>query len=154
MFNTKAFSLVELLIIILLLSITSAIVIPYAAGVVESQSQAAARIIATDLEYARMQAIASCKDVTVIFNRSEKTYSLSYQSGLLIHPITKKDYIVNLSAEHSLDEVRITSTFLSDTVKFDPTGAAIPDGKVTLQAGNEQYYVEVEGSTGNILVSN
>lgn len=151
--RAKGYSLVEIMIVILLLSITAAIVVPYASGITESQAQAAARIIASDLEYAAQQAIASCQEVTVKFDRNAKTYSLSYQSGLLIHPITKNEYVVDLGEGHGFKEVRIISAFSTDSIVFDPVGTVDPGGKVVLRAGSQEYWVEVDQATGTVFTS-
>ena len=147
------FTLAELLIVIMFLVIGSAVVIPYASGISESQSQAAARIIATDLEYAHELAIASCQDVIVQFDCPNKTYSLSYQSGVVNHPITKKEYIVDMNTDHSLNEVIISTGFYGDSITFDSTGAVDDDEKITLTSGSQVYYVEIDGASGNIVVN-
>ncbi len=150
-----AFTLVELLVVVVILSIAAAMVVPYAIGTSEMSCQAAARRLMADLEYAQSQAIVTQTPVTVTFDGSANSYTIANQSGTLIHPITKKDYVVDFDIEETFKGVTISFvSFDSGTaVSFDALGAPSFGGTVDLAAGSWTYRVMVAAVTGRISVS-
>jgi MSHA pilin protein MshC len=153
--NLPAFTLIELVVVLVLLGIVTAMVIPEMAGGASMQAQGAARVLSGDLEYAQSQAVTSQSNVTVTFNKSANSYTLSNQSGTLVHPITKGAYVVKLG-QGPYGSVKIASmTFPSagTSIVFDSLGTPTPDGSVTLTAGASSYVVTVAPATGRVTVT-
>lgn len=152
--SRRAFTLIELIVVVVLLGIAAVMIIPETAGGASMQAQGAARVLAGDLEYAQNQAITSQLNVTVTFNKTGNSYTVSNQSGTLVHPITKKAYVVKLG-QGTYQSVKIASmTFpnAGTTVVFDPLGTPTPDGGITLTAGASSYVVTIAPATGRITV--
>lgn len=143
----------ELLIVVLILSISAAVVIPYATGMNESAALAASRMVAADLQYAQESAIATGQEVTVLFDLEDKSYTLSSQSGTLIHPITKKAYEIHLASQQGMSSMRIVSAFgAARSIRFDPTGMPSEGGQVVVQSAGRQYAVSVDASSAIVTV--
>ena len=149
------FTLVELIVVIVIIAIVAAVVVPYAVGTSGLQARSAARIVMSDLEYAQNQAIVSQADITVSFSTAGNSYTVSNESGPLIHPITKQAYTVDFDTQNGLERVSVSSaSFGGDAeVTFSPLGAPSTNGTVTLVAGAHTYLVEVAPITGRVSVT-
>jgi len=150
-----AFTLVEILVVIIILAISAAIIIPYAVGTSSSQARAAARMVMSDLEYAQNEAIVTQSPITVTFDISGNSYTVSNESGPLIHPITKKAYAVDFDTISGFENVSISSANFDGaaTVTFDAIGAPNSGGTIVVSAGNHCYSITVAPVTGKITVS-
>lgn len=150
------FTLVELLVVMVLLGIIAAMVVPMVASSSEGQSLAAARTVATDLQYAQNYAI-TCRDpVTVAFNPGNDSYDLrGNTSGLLEHPMTKSVYAVAFDAKSGMDNADLMAAAFgtSQSVRFDELGSPNEGGFVTIGGGSQTWYVIVTAVTGAVRVS-
>jgi Tfp pilus assembly protein FimT len=146
---------VELIVVVVILAIAAAAVVPYAVGTSSMSCQAAARRLMADLEYAQNQAIVTQSATKVTFDSSANSYTVANQSGTLIHPITKKDYIVDFDTEDTFKGITISSLAFGseDEVSFSALGAPSQGGSVDLAAGSHSYRVTVAPVTGRVSVS-
>lgn len=149
--RTGAFTLAELIVVIVILAIAAAIVVPQLGDTKKFQAMSAARVLSGDLEYARDMAITSQSPVTATFVLPG-SYTLSNASGPLIHPMTKQAYTVSFPALDGFDQVSIVSASFGGAaaVTFDVTGAPDQDGLVRVQAGSFPYTVQVYRATGRV----
>jgi type II secretion system protein H len=149
------FTLWELMVVVAVAGIMAAVVVPVMMDSTDIQAVTAARRIATDLQYAQNEAISSQTDVTLTFDAWNESYQLSNASGLLIHPMTKKDFTIDFEAESGFDQVDIVSASFggSASVTFDPIGAPSSGGTVTIQAGPHLVELSVAGVTGLVTVT-
>ena len=150
----RAFTLIEVAIVIVVLAILAAVVVPIAMSASSVQVVGAGRMIASDLQYAQTQAIATQTPVTVSFDLAAESYALSNASGDLFHPITNNGYFVDFSADGRFDEVDIVSADFGGmaSVTFDELGAPDAGGGIQLQAGPDVLTVDVATATGTITV--
>lgn len=155
---SAGFTLVEVIVVVVLLSIAAAVVVPQALDTSDLQAMSAARMIASDLEYARDLAITSTDRVTVTFAPSTETYQLTNTSGAIVHPITKAaSYAVDFRTTKGFERVDLVSANFDGAVSvvFDETGAptSINQGIVTVQAGSVSYQIRVDAGTGRVSVN-
>jgi Tfp pilus assembly protein FimT len=147
---------VELLVVMVVLAIVAAMVVPMMANSAQSEVLAAARTVATDLQYAQNYAI-TCRDpVTVAFNRTNDSYDLrGNQSGLLSHPMTKSGYTVAFDARSGFDHADLVDARFgtSQSVTFDELGSPNESGYVIVGGGTQNWYVIVTAVTGSVRVS-
>ena len=150
-----AFSLAELIVVIVILSILAAVAIPMAVGTSSTKVKASARLVMSDLEYAQNLAITTQTDITVTFNASGNSYTVSNASGSVIHPITKKTYTVDFDTTAGLSGVSLTSAGFggNPAVVFGALGAPDASGTVSLTAGSVSYQVTVAPITGRVTVA-
>ena len=148
----SAFSLAELIMVVAILAITAAIVIPGLRDTDKFQAMSAARMITSDIEYARDTAITMQTPVTVTFNVLGKSYTLSNASGTLVHPMTKKAYTVAFASQSGFGAVGLVSASFggAPAVTFDVTGAPNQEGTVQVQAGSFPYTIQVYRATGRV----
>lgn len=153
--SAGGFTLIEMLVVLLILAIAAVMVIPYAVGTAGFQAIAAARMLAADLQYAQNTAITSQAPITITFDVSGESYTLSNASGPLIHPMTKADYVVNFASQGEFGELDIVSASFASmaAVTFDILGAPDNEGTVILQAGNHVYRVTVSAAIGKVTVT-
>lgn len=141
--------------VVVILAIAGAMVVPIISGMGTMEAMSAARIISTDLEYAQNVAITSQTPVTAQFDLVADSYRLSNASGLLKHPMTHADYLVDLRSQSDFDRLDIVSASFGGgpSVTFDELGSPDNGGLVTVQGGPDIYRIEVSPVTGTIKVS-
>jgi len=135
------------------MAILAAVVLPTISNISGLQATSAARILAADLQYAQNVAITHQQSVTVTFNVSTESYSLSNTSGALVHPITKEAYTVGFGADKDFKNLDIVSaSFTGAAVTFDSLGVPDNSGTVKIQAGTSKYDITVAPATGKVTV--
>ncbi len=149
------YTLAEVLVVVMILSIAAAMVIPNVISTSDMQAVGAARIIAADLQYAQSVAITTQVPVTVEFDPASESYSLRNASGLLIHPMNKTGYTIRFSSLNGYDRLDVTSASFGGTasVTFDEMGSANNSGTVVVQAGAHVYRIAVAPATGKVTVT-
>ncbi len=154
----KGFTLIEMLIVVVILSIAAMAAIPMFSSGADMQIRSAANMIASDLEYARSMAISRGQNYSVVFNDTTESYSIKDQTGTVInHPVKKGfPYTINFKTDSRLSKVNISSTNLTgDTVTFEPIGSPVGltvEGTISLSAGSITATVNVEPVTGFITI--
>ena len=160
----EAFSMVELLVVMIIISIGAMLVVPMIGSASSMQISSAANMIAADLEYAKGIAIGRGQNFSVVFDTSSESYQIKDQNGDTIsHPVKKGfDYIVDFANESRLEKVNISTADFdgTPTIKFDYLGCPyngsngpLNSGVVTLTAGETSITIDVEPITGFISVS-
>ena len=158
-----AFTLIELIIVVVIISIAALTAIPMMSSAAGMQIRSAANMITADLEYAKSMAISRAQNFSVVFDAGAETYRIEDQYGnVLPHPVKKGfDYIIDFQNDGRLDKVDIVSVNFDTTseVKFDYLGSPyngndnpLNNGVVNLQAGGTTTTVTVEPVTGFISV--
>ncbi|MEO6434396.1 MAG: type II secretion system protein, partial [Tepidisphaeraceae bacterium] len=135
---SRGFTLVEILAVVVILGIASAVIIPNIGTRDDMRAAAASRVLVADLIYAQNQAITSGRRVYVKFDVANNRYSLcsAVASGgdtLLVHPLTQSSYIQQFGATApGWEAVAIQSSVLNGvdpayrpafTVAFDEIGS-------------------------------
>ncbi len=161
----RAFSLIELIAVILVIGILSAIAVPTMGSLKTTRSAAAARRILRDLSYARERAIATGCRTWVVFSVATNTYSvLAEPKGnpgrsnavTMTDPATGNNYVASLNTSEYSGISLVSASFDSAAeIGFDWTGkplnsSASPlaaQGVVTLTASKT---VTVAPNTGFI----
>jgi prepilin-type N-terminal cleavage/methylation domain-containing protein len=105
------FTLIEILVVLVILGIASAVIVPQIGRRDDLTASAATRMVMADLIYAQNKAIAMQSRHGVVFDTATKSYQL-YQftpvSGTsnftltpVTHPITKQPYVVQFKSTAS-----------------------------------------------------
>ncbi len=149
-FNRRcAFSIFELVIVLLIMSILAAVAVPmFFDSLLFHRVESAARRVKADLELARTQARLTSASQSITFTNS--TYMLSNTTSL-DKPGTV--YTVDLSKQpYSLDSATANFSNLA-TVSFDGYGTPSSGGTVVLNAKSHQCTVTVEATTGYVTIT-
>jgi type II secretory pathway pseudopilin PulG len=158
--------LVELLIVMMILAIISAVAIPMVSSTDDHQCQAAARTLISDLELAQSTALARQASVAVVFSDDRQSYKvvladgqdLDNYAGLVAmeHPLMPgHSYEVNLAADLQLPKVHVDAvSFGGDPyVIYNTFASPAFGGSVVLTAGGASLSVAVESITGQVSVN-
>jgi prepilin-type N-terminal cleavage/methylation domain-containing protein len=173
------FTLVEILTVLVIIGIASAVVVPQLGTRDDIKVAAAARTLTADLIYAQNLAISQQKYIYIRFdttNNNYKVLSVANSSGdtVMSHPITQLSYVQQFgSGSKSLESVSIQSvdfdgvdSTIADefTLAFDEMGAPyafcydvnnqsdLKNGVIVLKSGGFTTTVTVQPYTGEILV--
>ncbi len=154
-----AFTLIEIIVVVIILSIAALIAIPVFSGAAEMQLSAAADKLAADMEYAKSLAVTTQRNHKVVFDTDADSYDIwGFDSGtgtwsIVTDPVKKNDFRVVYSQEGRLSRVGISSaTFSDNTVQFNYTGEPAEGGSVVLDASGSTMTVHVESGTGYISI--
>ena len=171
----RAFTLVEILMVVLILAITSAIIVPQIGSRDDLKAAAAARVMMADMIWAQNRAITTQQKQFVIF--TGQSYSLYYMdSSSTLHqstnPVTQLPYTTSFGVKNTpLTDVSIgTGSFAAQpSLCFDEMGVpygydgAVPydgtnpaqmtsAGTIQLTCGVQKLTVTIEGYTGETSV--
>lgn len=161
----RGFTLVEVIIVVVILSIAAMMAIPMMSSAGSVQIRSAADAIAADLEYAKSMAISRQRMYSVVFDTSSESYQIQDDTGTVIkHPVKRGfDYIIDFKNDNRMKKVDIFSVNFDSTaaIKFDYLGSPydgsgnpLNSGNITLQADGSTVTITVEPVTGFISISN
>ena len=164
----SGFTIIEVLLVVMIISIAAMMVLPMFSSADSMQLRSAANMIAADLEYAKSMAITRGQKFSVVFDETTDSYRIKDQDGVVIaHPVKKGfSYVINLQDER-LDKVDIADADFdpdsSNTITFDYLGSPysgtgtnpLNSGVITLQAKGTGVAISVgiEPVTGFISIS-
>jgi len=144
-----AYSLVELVMILVVLAIMWAIAAPrYGNAMSRYRVEAAARRIASDFALARAQAKQTSTNVVVVFDTTNNAYSMN---GVQSLDHTSNTYNVNLSAD-PYDATLATVPFTNNQVTFNAYGGSDQSGQLVVQSGGYQRTITLEATSGKATV--
>jgi prepilin-type N-terminal cleavage/methylation domain-containing protein len=158
---SRAYTLVELLIVITILGIAAAMVVPSMGSTDVLRVQGAIRTLVADIAEAQSDAIAFQKGRAIVFFPDEHRYIVAEVNGPMI------DIVLDKLVERRLNidlfgYTRITGlTFENDMLVFDEMGGPVtapqssnpaPEGWVELTGTHDTYRVIVEAYTGRTMV--
>lgn len=148
--SRNAFTLVELIIVVMLLGIMAAVAVPRLIDSISyHRAEAAARRIKLDMEFARRRARMSSADRSIQFDPAGESYTIT-GAAHLDHPASA--YEVRLD-EDPYQAVIVSADFGGDAVlTFDGYGSADTAGSVVVQAGPYQKTVTVDPETGKATI--
>ena len=166
----SAFTLIEILAVVVIMGIASAIIVPQLSNRNDMRCAAAARALMADLLYAQNRSIALQVRHYVQFNTATNTYQIMADSGtgspgsVITHPVNGSPYTVTLG-NGSLANVTLGTVNFDNntTIAFDSVGIpyswsasngtlALNSGTVVMQAGTNKLTVSVGAYSGEITV--
>jgi len=168
----RAFTLVEILTVVVILGIASAIVVPQLGSRDDLRAASATRQVMADLIYAQSRAISTQHKHYIEFAGNQYTISSrpddSSSLTTITHPITKEPYVQTVGVANTpLEKVKINSINFASTswVCFDEFGAPFtydPNtntlttmssiGTIEIGCGTEKLTISVEPYTGDTNV--
>ncbi len=164
--HNKAFTLIEMLIVIAILAIIAMVVIPQMSAASSAQLDAASGIIASDLEYAKSLSISTQQWHSVVFDESSESYQIQDSDGNVV-PYKMNPtgyYVVDFSNDSRLSMVDLYTADFDDSsaITFDYLGSPysgigtsnpMASGNVTLKVKDIETHITVEPVTGYIRIN-
>jgi len=169
----RGFTLVEILVVVVILGIASAVIVPRIGNSNDLKAAAAARLVMADLIYAQNRAIAMQQMHYVKFDLgTTKSYKIltkfTSPETIVTHPVTKNNYVVTFGTNGTpgLQNCTLESTTAFDsqvTVAFDElgqpysvngTGTAtiMTSGQVKVGCGTYTLTITIEPYTGELTI--
>ena len=162
----NAFTFIELIVVMVILSIAALLAIPMISSAADVQLRSAANMIAADLDYAKSMAISTQQNYSVVFDPANEKYEVQDATGTAIdHPLKPgSPFVVDLQSDSRLSRVDIVSAVFDPdsqlAVKFDylgspynGSGTALNSGQIKLQAGTFSMTITVVPMTGYVTVA-
>ncbi len=148
--NRSGFSLIEMVTVVLIIGILSAVAVPKIYDSMDSyRLKLAAETIAADLKYARQQAISRSQSITVTFDLVNESYTIS-EIPDRNHP--DRAYAVSLTDSASPADIVSVSPTPATAITFNQYGIPASEATVTLDVGGTQKSVIVHASSGRISI--
>lgn len=142
----RAFSLIELVLVIAIISVMAAVALPrFAAAAWRYRADSAARRIIADLDFARARASARSATVSVKFDDKTHTYTLI---GVADIDRAADGYTVVLGEEPYRASIVSVDIAGGRQIDFDGFGKPAAGGKIVIAAGQTQRTVTLDPSTG------
>ena len=144
----RAFSLMELVVVLAIIAIAAAIAAPrYANAIARYRAETAARRVAADLAYARALAQQTSSNQTVAFDPATDVYTLA---GVDDPDRPGQPYPVALAGRPYHADLAAASFGGAKSVTFDGFGTPSVGGTVTVRVGDYVYTLTVEAETGTV----
>lgn len=167
--NRRAFTLVEILVVLVIIGISAAMIIPSIGSRDDLNTAAMARVVMADLIYAQNRAVSLQRTVYVRFDPDNQRYEVldAIDPAVVItHPVEKTPFQVRLGAQRG-DDLRYVTLAAADfdgnrVLAFDELGAPVsynPDagtatpmvaGRVELRSNDYALTVRVEPYSGEL----
>lgn len=148
MLKPRAFSLIELVCVIAIIAVVSAIALPHWASAVQDQRMnLALRRIAADLALAQSRANYGSASVTVAFSPSTSSYQIV---GMPDPDRPGQTYTVSLAAD-PYDLTLSSASFAGGPkLSFDGYGTPVAGGTIVLGQGATTHTLTVDGTSGRV----
>jgi prepilin-type N-terminal cleavage/methylation domain-containing protein len=164
--SRRGFTLIEILSVVVILGIASAIIVPQLGSRDDLRAAAAARALMGDLLYAQSRSIALGKMHYVQFgsNQYQVLDSMS-PANVINNPVTQIPYTMTVGTGNLTNvSVRTANFDGNNTLAFDSMGVpyswsssagpvALSSGTVTFKAGNNTKTITVSPYSGQIKIN-
>src|SRR3954454_14735391 len=117
--RSHGFTLIEILVVVVILGIVSAIIVPQINSRDDLKASSAARALTADLIYAQNLAITRQQMIYVKFDAAAETYKVVDSvspENVLTHPVLLSPFLVSLGANATTPQLR---TVMIGTASFD-----------------------------------
>lgn len=161
--SARAFTLVELLIVITVLGIATAMVIPSMGSVGVLRVQAAVRTIVADVTQVQSEALAYQQGRAIVFDLESNSWSVVEVAGGELNPESDTLWTTAIKGKDFGDSRISAADFDGDsTLIFDEMGAPVDapqstnsaaTGTLTVTGSGQTFRITVEAYTGRVVVS-
>ncbi|MEX2216450.1 MAG: prepilin-type N-terminal cleavage/methylation domain-containing protein [Phycisphaeraceae bacterium] len=159
--KTRAFTLIEVLVVVAIVGIAGAIVVPSMISAGTMGVQAAGRMIISDLLIAQNDAVARQRPRRVVFDQDNERYWLTDETGTMIGVNWKRgdatagNYILDFRTDDRFQGVVIENVdFGGDqTIEFDALGGPDSGGSVDVVFKQFRYRINVATMTGRVTIA-
>lgn len=159
----RAYTLVEMLIVIVILGIAAALVVPQMGSTDVLKAEGAVRMIVADISIVQSDAIAMQRRRAIVFNpASPSNYFITAVSGNTINIDIDTLDTRELPLATFGNAVITGTNMANNTLVFDELGSPVtgpqsdtPAGiqTIDIQARNERYRISIEAYTGRVTVT-
>lgn len=148
-----AFTLVELIVVIMIMGIVATVVVPMLSNTQAMQLRANARQIVTELQSAQTASIATRQQYLIEFDRDNNLYQVTPEGEASVsYPLSGRVAIrsVDFNNENNIWFDSMGAP-LANTAE-NPDGLPLVTGSLLLESGGEQMTIAVEPVTGRVSI--
>jgi general secretion pathway protein H len=143
--GSRGVTLLELLIVLMLMALISAVMIPmFGAGVSTTELKVAARQIASGLRLARSQAIAQRTESTLELDLAARRFRVLPDPQ--VHQLPERVELKLFTAQSDIVNEQTGS------IRFFPDGGS-DGGRITVGSGERKFDVDVDWLTGRVAIA-
>jgi type II secretion system protein H len=154
---TRAFTLIEVLVVLTIVGIAAAVVVPHMMDMGTTRIQAAARSIIADILYAQNDAIALQSPRSLVFDLTNNQYELTDDDGATLAAPARSGglYQIDFSSDKRFTGVTLSSAAFDGglALTFDALGSPSAGGQIDLAAGDTRYRISVAAFTGRVTIT-
>jgi len=169
-FNRRAFTLIEILIVVTLMGIAATMLIPNMSNAVSFETEAVVRQVVADLSFAQSDAMAYQSARRVLFAETGTGYRIlaspfDPENDVLYDPISdggSDKYIIDFAADARFRMVSIESVDFdggNNFITYDAIGGPINGentasigGSLIVNGSDGRFQIHVSGFTGRVSV--
>ena len=155
----SAYTLVEVLIVVTIIGIASAVIVPRMLAAGTLGIQAAARMVIADMLIAQNEAIAKQETRKVIFDAATNSYRVTTAGGTTITAPWRTGsqsglFVVDFDTDDRFGGVALENVDFGggQELVFDALGAPTSGGQVELVFRNQRYRISVSEFTGKVTI--
>ena len=159
------YTLIEVLLVIVLMGLASALVVPSLGTTDVLRIQAAVRTIVADINFAQSDALARQRGRAVVFDVLNNSYSIVEVRGATLNPATETISTVKLSNTRKFNDALLVSAPFdsgSNTLVFDELGGPVTapgsstpgnGGTIVVTGSRSRFSIAIEPYTGRVTVT-
>ena len=151
-----AFTLIEVLIVVVIISLASAIVVPHLLEPSSLGTQAAGRAVMADILFAQSDAVAHQKARKVVFDTANDAYRVTddVDNTLAANWKGGAQYVVSFANDLRFQGVALANVDFGGTatLEFDDLGAPMSGGNVQVVGATATYQITVAPLTGRVTI--
>jgi general secretion pathway protein H len=160
----RAYTLIEVLIVIVMLGIASAMVVPNLGSTDALRVQSTVRAIVADINVAQSDALARQQCRAVVFDVPNNKYSIVEVPGTVLDPTANTINVVNLNNQRKFHTSKLLSAVFDggNVLYFDELGGPVTapgsstpgnGGTIVVSGSGEVFTITVEAYTGRVSVT-
>jgi general secretion pathway protein H len=139
----RGLTLIEILIVLAIIAIVSAIAIPIVNGVSNAEMRGAARQLASGLRLARSEAVAQRRETFLVIDMAGRRFKVDRDGRE--YKLPRNVELKLFTAQKDLVDDKVGS------IRFYPDGGS-NGGRITLAAGERKFEVDVDWLTGRVAI--
>jgi len=139
----RGLTLIEILIVLAIIAIVSAIAIPIVNGVSNAEMRSAARQLASGLRLARSEAVAQRRETFLVIDIAGRRFKVDRDGRE--YKLPRNVELKLFTAQKDLVDDKVGS------IRFYPDGGS-NGGRITLAAGERKFEVDVDWLTGRVAI--
>lgn len=160
----RAYTLIEILIVVVLLGIAGALVMPQVGSTDVLRVQSTVRAIVSDINFAQSDALARQQGRAMVFDTVTNTYSIIEVRGVTLDPVNDTILKVDLKNARKFHDSKIESATFDggNTIVFDELGGTVAGpnsttpssgGNIIVTGSGSRFKISVEAYTGRVTVT-
>lgn len=163
-FRSRGYTLIEILIVVTMLGIASALVMPSLKSTDALRIQSTVRAIVADINFAQSDALARQQGRAIVFDTTTNTYSIVEVHGATLSPQTDTIYSVDLKNTRKFHSSKLDSAVFNggNVLVFDELGGPVTGpgsstpgsgGVIKVSGSGSSFVINVEAYTGRVSVT-